>query len=69
MFGGFFRERRGFLAEVGVFDFSDGNVHVDTVKERAGKFAAVVVNLDGSASTFVGRVAEIATGAGIHGRN
>lgn len=55
--------------EVGVFDFGDGDIHVDTVEERAGELLLVSVDLILGAGTFVSGVAKIAAGAGIHGSN
>ena len=67
MFGGLLRVKRGFLTEVGVFDLGDVDVHVNAVKERAREFFAIGVDLGLSAGTFVGGVAEVAAGAGVHG--
>ena len=54
------------MTEVGVFDFGDGDVHIDTIEERAGEFLLVGVDLVLCAGAFVGGVAEVATRAGIH---
>ena len=67
MFGGFGWVESCFLAEIGIFDFGDRDVHVDAVKEGTGEFLLVSVDLILSAGAFVGRVAEIATRAGVHG--
>lgn len=67
MFGGSGGVERGGLAEVGVFDLRDGDVHVDAIKEGARELLLVSVDLILSAGTFVSGVAEVATRAGVHG--
>ena len=69
MFGRFGRVDGGAVAEVGVVNFADGNVHINAIEERAGKFFLIVVDLGHSAGAFVGGVAEVAAGARIHGSN
>ena len=54
------------MTEVGVFDFGDGDVHIDTVEERAGEFLLVGIDLVLRAGAFVGGVAEVAARAGVH---
>lgn len=57
------------LKEIGIFDFFDGKIHVDTVKEGAGEFLLIAIDVGRTAFTWVGGVAKIATRAGIHGGN
>ena len=58
---------RGGGEEVGIIDAVGGYIEVDTVEEGAGEFFMVVVDLGGGATALMGGVAEVATGAGIHG--
>ena len=67
VFGGFIGVNDDFFAKIGIINFADGYVHVDTVEEGAGELFLVIVDLGEGASTFVSGVAEIAAGAGIHG--
>lgn len=61
VFGGDFGE------QIVIFDFFGGDVHVDTVKKRAGKLFLVVLDLNFGTFTFMCGVAKITTRAGIHG--
>jgi len=44
-----------------------GEMQVDTVQQRAGEFVAVTGDLIGAATATAAGVAEISTGAGVHG--
>ena len=55
------------MTEVGVFDFGNGDVHVDAVEEGARELFLVSVDLVLSAGAFVAGVAEVAARTGIHG--
>ena len=57
VFGRFILHRRRLLAEIGVVDFCNRDVHVNTVKERTRKLLLVVIDLDLSAGAFMCRVA------------
>lgn len=50
-----------------IFNLFDDNVHVDTVEKRAGEFFLVAIDVAWVTGALMGGVAEIATGAGIHG--
>ena len=47
----------------------DGEVQVDAVQQRPGELGAVALDLLGRAAAAAARVAEIATGAGVHRRH
>ena len=64
MFGG---SCGNLLAEVFIFDAVNFDIHVDTVKERTRELFLVILNLGFGASTEMGRVAEVTTGARVHG--
>lgn len=67
MFGGLVGVDDWGLAEVGVVDFADGDVHVDAVEERTRELFVVSVDLVLSAGAFVSGVVEVAARAGVHG--
>ena len=56
VFGRFILHRRRLLAEIGVVDFGDRDVHVNAVKEGTRKLLLVVIDLDLGAGAFVCRV-------------
>ena len=53
--------------QIFVVDALDGEAEVDAVEEGTGELLLVVLDLGGSAGALVGGVAEVATGAGVHG--
>ena len=66
MFSGFGRVEGSLLTEVGVFDLSDRDVHVDAVEEGTGELLSVSTDLVLGAGAFVSRVTDVAARAGVH---
>jgi len=60
---------QGPVGQVAVFDCRNFDMDVDPVHERPGDAGAITMNVTGGAGAGVGRVAEIAAGTGVEGRD
>ncbi len=60
--------REGF-EKLGIVDFGDINTEVDAVKQGAGEFFVVFLNFQRRAGTFMGGIAGVTAGTGIHSGN
>lgn len=58
---------RGGVHEFRIFDFLDIDDEIDAIQQGARESFLIIGNFTRGAGTFVGGVAKIATGAGVHG--
>ena len=59
--------RVGGAEEIAIVHLLDEDIHVDAVEEGTGELFLVVLDLGHGTGAFVGGVASVATGAGVHG--